>query len=163
MIGIIVGSTRANSASLTLANHLLKSIPNAKLFTPLSPYPLLTIPINSVPPLAVTDFAYEDKDVRAFSQDVRDCEAFIFISPVYNHSYSGHFKIIMDHLFLEFVAKDVLLLCLGFGGPGAGLEQMDKLANKFKMNVVDTMAVGLKTEYQQELDEKVESFASKYK
>lgn len=149
-VGIIVGSNRKLSNTLGLANwvkyYLSTVSKEIQIFTPTDA--LLTTPVNFVAPMAVKSADdYELPVIQQYSKDISACDAFVFISPVYNHSYSGQFKAMIDHLFNEFANKPVVVIAQGPSAAPSALEAMVKLAKKYSMNVVAETSIKIPYHY----------------
>lgn len=147
-IGILVGSNRKLSNTMGLAQWVKHHLNGAscEIFTPTTE--LLTTPINFVAPMAVkSPEFYEDKVIRDYAKSIASCDGFVFISPVYNHSYSGQFKVMIDHLFHEFGKKPVVVLSQGPSAASVALDEMVKLAKKYSMEIVGETAIKIPYEY----------------
>lgn len=149
-IGILVGSNRKLSNSIGLAqwvqHHLSSVAEECQIFTPTNE--ILTAQTNFIPPMAIkTVEGYESQVIQKYSRDISSCDGFIFISPVYNHSYTGQFKIMMDHLFHEFANKPVLVIAQGPSAAQTALDGMVGLAKKYSMNVIGGTSIKIPYEY----------------
>ncbi|KAG0682903.1 hypothetical protein C6P40_003629 [Pichia californica] len=160
-ISILVGSTRKASLGKEISKNIQALITDIltkenKLnafkineYTPLEPYNLLMEPINQLPPLMINTvnggeserLTYESEIIRDYSKQMESTDLFVFVVPVYNYSYSGGFKIMMDHLFAEFKDKPVLVVGYGLSLPGTVtcVAQVDALVAKFGMKTVGSV------------------------
>lgn len=158
IITIFVGSSRKISLGKDISNWIQLLIKNnfnnnnnnngnfqINEFTPTYPINLLNEPINSIPPLHINTTKnpsdiekYESNLIKDFSTKISNSNAFIFILPVYNHSYPGSFKIMIDHLFHEFNNKPVYIISYGHSTPNLCTIDTIKLLNKLKMNIISS-------------------------
>jgi NAD(P)H-dependent FMN reductase len=113
-IGIIVGSTRPGRKAAAVAkwvHDILKSRKDAEFeIVDIEDYklPLLDEP---VPPRA---HQYSKPHTQAWSQKIASLDAYIFVTPEYNHATSAALKNAIDFLFREWNNK-----AAGFVGYGA--------------------------------------------
>lgn len=158
-ISIFVGSSRKISRGKDISNWVqflinenFNTNKNFQIneFTPTYPINVLSEPINSIPPLAINTIKnpsdiekYESDLIKDFSTKISNSNAFIFILPVYNHSYPGSFKIMIDHLFHEFSNKPVYIISYGHSSPSLCTIDTIKLLNKLKMNIITTSDIKL--------------------
>lgn len=151
---MLLGSTRSNStgkqiyAALETAVKAANKDVKLNCYSAISPFNVLAEPINAVPPLLINTVEnaedinkYESEIIKEYSRKMQTTDYFIFLLPVYNHSYPGTFKIMMDHLFNEFKNKKVYILGYGPGSPNTCVEDAVKLAKKFGMEVVGTNVI----------------------
>lgn len=154
VITMILGSTRKVSTGKNIGAVIKKIFADkyadikVQEFTPLEPYNLLNEPINGLPPLMFNTQTnpedinkYESEVVRAFSKAVESTDGFFFVLPVYNHSYPGGFKIMLDHIFHEMRDKPVYILAYGPSSPETAVTDTTKLVNKMHMKVVGSSVV----------------------
>lgn len=115
-IGIIVGSTRPGRKAATVANwvyDLVKSRTDAEFeIVDIEDYklPLLDEPM---PPMLGQ---YTKEHTKAWSAKINSLDAFIFVTPEYNHSTSASLKNAIDFLFHEWNDKSAGFV--GYGGVG---------------------------------------------
>lgn len=77
---------------------------------------------------------YDNDEVTRWSQAVDACDAFIFITPEYNHSVPAALKNAVDTLGPEWVGKPIGFI--GYGGVGAirAIEHWRQIAANFHMH-----------------------------
>lgn len=63
--------------------------------------------------------------VRAFRERIRRADAFIIVTPEYNHGYSAALKTMIDHADEEWYAKPVAFV--SYGGISGGLRSVEQL------------------------------------
>ena len=123
-IGVIVGSTRPGrkaAAIATWVHGLLKSRKDAEFeIVDIEDYklPLLDEP---VPP---TMHQYSKAHTKASSEKIAPFDAYIFVTPEYNHSTSAALKNAIDFLFHEWNNKAAGFV--GYGGAG-GVRAVENL------------------------------------
>ena len=123
-IGVIVGSTwpgRKAAAIATWVHGLLKSRKDAEFeIVDKADYklPLLDEP---VPP---TMHQYSKAQTKAWSEKIAPFDAYIFVTPEYNHSTSAALKNAIDFLFHEWNNKAAGFV--GYGGAG-GVRAVENL------------------------------------
>src|SRR6202045_3122383 len=123
-VGIIVGSTRPGRKAAAVAewvHNLLKSRNDGEFeIVDKADYklPLLDEP---VPP---TMHQYSKAQTKAWSEKIAPFDAYIFVTPEYNHSTSAALKNAIDFLFHEWNNKAAGFV--GYGGAG-GVRAGEKL------------------------------------
>lgn len=123
-IGIIVGSTRPGRKAAVVAkwvHDLLKSRNDAEFeIVDIEDYklPLLDEP---VPPVM---HQYSKTHTKIWSEKIASLDAFIFVTPEYNHGTSAALKNVIDFLFHEWNNK--VAGFVGYGGAG-GVRAVENL------------------------------------
>jgi NAD(P)H-dependent FMN reductase len=123
-VGIIVGSTRPGRKAAAVAKwvyDILKSRKDAEFeIVDIEDYklPLLDEP---VPPLM---HQYSKAHTKAWSAMIDSLDAFIFVTPEYNHATSAALKNAIDYLFREWNNKAAGFV--GYGGSG-GVRAVENL------------------------------------
>lgn len=74
--------------------------------------PLLT----SATPPGMANGQYDDERVAAWGRTIAECDAFVFVTPEYNHSLPGAFKNAFDSLGVEW--RDKAAAFVGYGAAG---------------------------------------------
>lgn len=97
---------------------------------PISPIGL--IPAGLTRPLA--ENAYEDPQVNAWSLEIRKYDAFIFLTPQYNWSFTGAIKVAIDHLYFEWVGKTGMVVAYGSRGGGRAAGHMRQVIMGLRMH-----------------------------
>jgi NAD(P)H-dependent FMN reductase len=76
------------------------------------------------------DPTYSDPIVKAWNQKVKEADAYIFITPEYNHSIPGVLKNAIDSVFVSFAFRNKPIAAIGYsGGIGAGIRAIEHLAH----------------------------------
>lgn len=153
-IGIIGGSIREQRKSDTVARWVLE-IANKRddadyTYIDLREFnvPLLT---TGTHPMAAKR-QYESDEVNAWSAAVDACDAYVFVTPEYNHAVPGAFKNAVDSLGPEWVGKAVAFVGYGAVGGVRAIENWRQIVANFQM--VDVRAeVNLSTFFDYDGDE----------
>lgn len=102
-------------------------------------YELIDLAAFNVPLLTaatVPDAAnkqYDDANVQAWSQAIDSCDAFVFVTPEYNHSVPGAFKNAYDSLGAEWAGKPVAFVGYGASGAIRAVEAWRLVVSNFQM------------------------------
>jgi NAD(P)H-dependent FMN reductase len=76
------------------------------------------------------DPTYSDPIVKAWNQKVKEADAYIFITPEYNHSIPGVLKNAIDTVFVSFAFRNKPIAAIGYSaGIGAGIRAIEHLAH----------------------------------
>jgi NAD(P)H-dependent FMN reductase len=75
------------------------------------------------------DPTYSDPLVRRWNQKVKEADAYIVVTPEYNHSIPGVLKNAIDNVFVSFAFRNKPLVTVGYsGGIAAGVRAIEHLA-----------------------------------
>lgn len=94
--------------------------------------PLLT---SSVHPMAAKK-QYDDERMQRWSDAVDSFDAFVFVTPEYNHGVPGAFKNAVDVLGPEWLGKPVAFVGHGSVGGVRAIEQWRQIVSNFSMPIV---------------------------
>lgn len=134
-IGVIVGSIRKGRTAEKVAAWMTETIGERGEFT----YEVIDLADFDLPmydgagmPMLM-DRQYDHPEVTRWSQAVDACDAFIFITPEYNHSVPAALKNAVDTLGPEWVGKPIAFV--GYGSMGAirAIEHWRQIAANFHM------------------------------
>jgi NAD(P)H-dependent FMN reductase len=133
-IGIVVGSTRPGRKSEAVARwvHEIASRRTDASFELVDvqsfDLPLLDEPI---PPAAQQQ--YTKPHTKAWASKIASLDAFVFVTPEYNHSTSGALKNAIDFLFREW--NDKAAGFVGYGGAGGvrAVEHLRQIMGELKV------------------------------
>jgi NAD(P)H-dependent FMN reductase len=74
------------------------------------------------------DPAYSDERVRAWNRKIAQADAYLIITPEYNHSIPGELKNAIDSVFVSFAFRNKPVAMVGYsGGVGAGIRAIEHL------------------------------------
>lgn len=88
---------------------------------------------DAVSPKNITNGDYGNDAVNAWGKKIAEGDAFIVVTPEYNHGYPSSLKNNIDHLYNEWVHKPVCFV--GYGGTGGAraIQQLRDLAIELQM------------------------------
>jgi NAD(P)H-dependent FMN reductase len=76
-----------------------------------------------------SDPTYSDPIVKAWNTKIKDADAFIVVTPEYNHSLPGVLKNAIDSVFISFAFRNKPIAAVGYSaGIGAGIRAIEHLA-----------------------------------
>lgn len=135
-IKIILGSTRPNRFSdkpgiWILEQARTKDSIEAELLD-LRDYPL---PFFNEPmsPAMIKDGAYPNEIARKWAAKIREADAFIIVTPEYNHGTSGVLKNALDYVYAEWNNKPVGFVAYGGVGGARAVEDLRGVAVELQM------------------------------
>ena len=80
----------------------------------------------------IADPAYSEPIVRAWNKKVKQADAFIVVTPEYNHSIPGGLKNAIDTVWLSFGFRNKPVATVGYSGSiGGGIRAIEHLAHVF--------------------------------
>ena len=88
---------------------------------------------SAVSPAYVTNKDYGNEKINAFAERIGKADAFIMISPEYNHGYSSAIKNAIDSVYIEWNKKPVGFLSYGSAGGARAVEQLREVAVELQM------------------------------
>ena len=89
----------------------------------------------------LSDPTYSDPIVRVWNKKIKQADAFIVVTPEYNHSIPGGLKNAIDSVWLSFGFRNKPVAAVGYsGGIGGGIRAIEHLAHVF----VETESVPLR-------------------
>lgn len=149
-VGIIIGSTRPNRIGEGVAKWVFEQtrgrsdaeyeLIDIKSFN----LPLLDEPV----PAAMSD-KYTQAHSRVWSQKIASCDAFIFVTPEYNHGTSGALKNALDFLYNEWNNKVAGFVGYGSAGGTRSVEQLRLTMAELQIATVRTqMSFYLRTDFE---------------
>jgi NAD(P)H-dependent FMN reductase len=135
-VKVIVGSTREGRFSeqiLPWLNEVLakRSDLNVEVLD-LREYqlPYFNLPVS---PKTITDGNYGDDLINTWSKKINEADAFLIISPEYNHGYPAVLKSALDAVSNEWVKKAVGFISYGSVGGGRVVEQLRQVAVELQL------------------------------
>lgn len=111
-IGIVVGSTRQGRMSINIATWLKEECESIST----DEFVLLDL-LNYPLPF----FGEEDINniIEKWESSIGECDAFIFVTPEYNHSITGALKNALDFGYQQWNSKTAGIVSYGYGANGA--------------------------------------------
>ena len=133
---VIVGSTRPGRAADLVVPWLTRKTAEHQAFdaeiVDLRDWPL---PIFGEHMGTIGDFndpTYSEPVVKAWNNKIKAADAFIFVTPEYNHSVPGGLKNAIDTVWLSFGFRNKPVAFVGYsGGIGGGVRAIEHLAHVF--------------------------------
>jgi NAD(P)H-dependent FMN reductase len=123
----IIASTRENRFAPVIADWMLTQVRKRNDYV-LDVIDLLDTSLQPTLPSAPS------VEVLAFRQRIAAADAFLVITPEYNHSFPGPLKIAIDSAYEEWAAKPAALV--SYGGVSGGLRAVEHLRQVFaELNV----------------------------
>lgn len=153
-IGIISGSVRQGRNSAHVARWVESSVKDLGLddvefeVVPLAEYnlPIFDAPVS---PMAITE-PFEDPAVASWSRKIASFDAYILITPEYNHSVPGALKNAIDWLGREIHGKPIAFISYGADGGVRATEHWRQIVANFEMIAIRTsVALSLFTDFDQ--------------
>jgi NAD(P)H-dependent FMN reductase len=133
---VIVGSTRpGRAADLVVPWVMSRARAQDSFDVELAdlrdwPLPIFTEHAGTIGDLA--DPTYSEPLVRAWNQKVKQADAFIVVTPEYNHSIPAVLKNAIDSVWLSFGFRNKPVAAVGYSGSiGAGIRAIEHLAHVF--------------------------------
>jgi NAD(P)H-dependent FMN reductase len=142
---IIIGSTRPGRAADLVVPWIVKKATEHDAFdvevADLRDWPLPVFAEHAGSIGDINDPTYSDPIVKAWNNKIKSSDAFIVITPEYNHSIPGGLKNAIDTVWLSFGFRNKPVAAVGYsGGVGAGIRAIEHLAHVF----IETEAVPLR-------------------
>jgi NAD(P)H-dependent FMN reductase len=129
---VIVGSTRPSRAADKVVPWVLGRAAMHEAFeTELLdlrdwPLPMFGEHIGSIGD--PSDPTYSDEAVRRWNRKIAEADAYLVITPEYNHSIPGELKNAIDSVFVSFAFRNKPLAMVGYsGGVGGGIRAIEHL------------------------------------
>ena len=123
-VGIITGSTRPNRKSLDVAKWVLESARKRSD----AEYELVDIEDFELPlldePMPPSMGKYEQPHTKRWAAKIASLDAFVFVSPEYNHGIPAALKNAIDFLFAEWKDKAAGFVSYGGAGGARAAEQL---------------------------------------
>ncbi|WP_454228756.1 NADPH-dependent FMN reductase [Propioniciclava flava] len=150
-IGIIVGSIREGRLGLQIGEWIKQQ---ADVQGRAADYVLIDLKGFDVPlftsathPMMAKKH-YDDARVQAWSDAIDACDAFIFVTPEYNHGVPGAFKNAVNSLGSEWVGKTYAVVGYGAVGGVRAIENWRSVLANFSMvNIRNELNINLFTHF----------------
>ena len=145
-VGVIAGSTRPGRQSRTVAEWVCAD-PIPSLDLRLIDLADSGLPLLSEPAPAAFG-QYQQPATRSWSQLIETFDAFVLVTPEYNHSTSAALKNALDHLHREWRDKPVAFAGYGLDGGTRAVEHLRAIAAELGMAAVGPqVAISLRADY----------------
>ena len=127
-IPVILGSVREGRKSEAPAKYIVEKVKAAGHQTQLVDFREMPLPFYNAPTVPVVYFKsqYPDANAQKWSEIARAADAFIIVSPEYNHGYPAVLKNALDWGYLEFEKKAFGLVGVS-NGTVAGARMIEQI------------------------------------
>ncbi len=127
-IPVVLGSVREGRKSEGPAKYILQKVQDAGHTSQLVDFKELPLPFYNAPTVPVVYFKtqYPNPSAQKWSEIARVADAFIIVSPEYNHGYTAVLKNALDWGYLEFEKKAFGLVGVS-NGSTAGARMIEQL------------------------------------
>ena len=123
-VGIILGSTRPNRNGEAVANWVLDKVQGRRD----ARYELVDLKDFDLPlldePIPPSQGKYSQPHTRRWAEKVASFDAFVFVTPEYNHATSGALKNALDFLYREWNNKAAGFVSYGSAGGARAVENL---------------------------------------
>jgi NAD(P)H-dependent FMN reductase len=133
---VIVGSTRpGRAADLVVPWVISRARAHQGFDTELADLRDWRLPVFAEHPGTIGDIndpTYSEPIVRAWNKKVKQSDAFVVVTPEYNHSIPGGLKNAIDSVWLSFGFRNKPVAAVGYSGNiGGGIRAIEHLAHVF--------------------------------
>ena len=138
-IPVILGSVREGRSSFAPANYIVEKIKTAGHTSQLVDFKEMPLPFfNSALMPVQLKGKYPDPNVQKWSEIAYNADAYVIVTPEYNHGYPAVLKNALDWLYLEFDHKPVGLVGVSDGLVAGArvIEQLRPIMENFSMFAV---------------------------
>src|SRR5712672_4589825 len=140
-VGIITGSTRPNRKSLNVAKWVLETARKRND----ADYELVDIKDFELPlfdePTPPSMGQYQQPHTRRWAAKIASLDAFVFVSPEYNHGIQAALKNAIDFLFAEWNHKAAGFVSYGGAGGARAVEQLRLVLAEVQIATVRNQAL----------------------
>lgn len=145
-IPVILGSVREGRKSEAPAKYIVQKIISAGHESQLVDFKELPLPFfdSALLPVQLKG-KYPHSNIQKWSEITYKADAFVMLTPEYNHGYSAVLKNALDWLYLEFDHKPVALAGASSGilGGARAIEQLRPVLENFSMYAIrETVVFG---------------------
>jgi NAD(P)H-dependent FMN reductase len=123
-VGIILGSTRPNRNGEAVAKWVAQKLTDRKDAS----YELVDIKDFNLPlldePIPPSQGKYSQPHTKRWAEKIASLDAFIFVTPEYNHATSGALKNALDFLYAEWNNKAAGFVSYGSAGGARAVENL---------------------------------------
>lgn len=134
LIGIVVGSIREGRTGLQIGEWVKAQSADRDAEYKLIDLKAFDVPLfDSATHPMMARKRYADARVQAWSDAIDACDAFVFVSPEYNHGVPGAFKNAVDSLGSEWQGKPYAIVGYGSVGGVRAIENWRQILANFSM------------------------------
>lgn len=154
-VKVILGSTRQGRFSEKLVPWLKEAASKKEGLTvevlDLRDYPMPFYD-QAITPSQVANGDYANSIVKEWAKKIKEADAFLVVSPEYNHGYSAVLKNSLDSVYAEWNGKPIAFVSYGNMGGARAVEQLRQVVVELQMSPIRS-AVHIQTPWFM-LDEK---------
>ncbi len=148
-VGIVIGSTRPNRKGEVVARWVHGHAAKRTDAT----FELIDIATYALPlldePLPPSQGKYAHEHTKRWSAKVTSCDAFVFVTPEYNHGTSGALKNALDFVFHEWSNKAAGFVSYGSAGGVRAVESLRMVMGELSVaDVRSAVALTLSTDWE---------------
>ncbi len=149
-VGIVIGSTRPNRKGEGVANWVHELAAKRTDAT----FELIDIATYALPlldePIPPSQGKYSHEHTKRWSAKIASCDAFVFVTPEYNHGTSGALKNALDFLYLEWANKAAGFVSYGSAGGVRAVESLRLVMGELQVaDVRSAVALMLATDWEE--------------
>jgi NAD(P)H-dependent FMN reductase len=137
-VQIIIGSTRPGRVGPQIADWIINNLPKS----PDTEYEIVDIADWKLPmfdePVHPSKNKYANSHTKAWSQKIKESDAYIFLTPEYNAGYPAALKNAIDYLYHEWTDKPLIIASYGVGGGTTASAQLRQVVERLKMRPTAT-------------------------
>ena len=133
-IGVIEGSIREGRKGAAVTQWVLRAAQDREpeyVHLELADFDVPLLTTATVPGAA--NKVYDSPQVTRWSEAIDDCDAFVFVTPEYNHGVPGGFKNAFDSLGSEWARKPVAFVSYGADNGVRAVEHWRQIVANFHM------------------------------
>jgi NAD(P)H-dependent FMN reductase len=149
-IGIIIGSTRPKRVGENVARWVFDNVKKrSEASFELVDLKDFNLPLldESIPPAMSQD--YEHEHTKRWSKKIESYDAFIFVTPEYNHGTSAALKNAIDFLYQEWNNKVAGFVAYGSAGGTRAVENLRLIMGEVQVATIRTqLAFSLRTDFE---------------
>lgn len=132
-IQLIIGSTRPGRVGPQIADWIIDSLPKKSGIE----YEIVDVKKWDLPifnePIHPSMGQYQHEHTKAWSNKIKEADAYIFLTPEYNAGYPAALKNAIDYLYHEWQNKPLIIISYGVGGGPTASAQLRQVAERLKM------------------------------
>lgn len=141
-VGVILGSNRPNRAGAAVADWFMSQVSD----TPEVKYELIDLEKVDLPfldeAIPPSQLKYSKDHTKAWSEQVAKHDAYIVITPEYNHSFPAVLKNALDFVYVEWAHKPIAFVSYGGSvGGSRAVEQLRQVAVELQMAPIRTQVM----------------------
>ena len=135
---VIIGSTRPGRVGPQIAHWMIEILPSGKN----NEYEIVDIADWKLPifdeRIHPSMNQYKHTHTKAWSNKIKEADAYVFLTPEYNAGYPASLKNAIDYLYHEWSDKPVMIASYGIGGGSTASAQLRQVTERLKMRPTET-------------------------